>query len=441
MTALYITICLLGITCTWNLYHPPYKQAYRGIAAFIIGVLCGELALFLLPLHLLIVGYFLINDVVNGFWTGLMLFLTFISWCAQLVYIVNSMLSVKPLTQALDQAGIEHLAPNINSEDRSTFWSRILKPFSFRLNNVSCQKGIVYKTVDGQALKLDIYQQKEPLKKTNTEAQPAPVLLYMHGGGLLTYGGTRFGQGLPLLNELASLGWVCVSIDYRLSPRNQWPAHLIDCKTALQWIKQNIQAYGGNPDFVVTAGDSAGGQLSALMALTANDSQFEAKPSPQSPNHDSQNSPHTEKGKSSQVQGAICLSGVMDFCNLYGTSHSSDAGRLWSKSVIKADFHDPANLALFRSANAIATASEHSDPSTIPDCLLIHGTKDSLIAIEESELLAKKLSQVSENKVIFARVPGAQHVFNMLRSIRSELVLAETVRFAQDCHRRHQERP
>ena len=430
MTVLYITICLLGIACTWNLYHPPYKQAYRGIAAFIIGVLCGELALFLLPLQLLIVGYFLINDVVNGFWTGLILFLTFISWCAQLIYIVNAMLSVQPLTQALDDAAIERLVPNTNNEDRSTFWSRILKPFSFRLNNVSCQKGIVYENIDGQTLKLDIYQQKEQPGKPNTDTKAAPVLLYMHGGGLLQYGGTRFGQGLPLLNELASLGWVCVSIDYRLSPRNQWPAHLIDCKTALQWVKQNIEAYGGNPDFVMTAGDSAGGQLSALMALTANDPQFKASPRPQ-------NSPHTEKNTSSQVQGAICFYGVMDFCNLYGTSHSSDAGRLWSKAVIKADFNDPANLALFRSANAIATACDHSDPSTIPDCLLIHGTKDSLIAIEESQLFAEKLSQVSENKVIFAKIPGAQHAFNMLRSIRSERVLAETVRFAQDCHHRH----
>jgi acetyl esterase len=58
-----------------------------------------------------------------------------------------------------------------------------------------------------------------------------------------------------------------VSVDYRLAPEHTYPAAHEDAYTALLWVRQHINEYGGNPKDIVVAGDSAGGNLSACMAL------------------------------------------------------------------------------------------------------------------------------------------------------------------------------
>ena len=68
--------------------------------------------------------------------------------------------------------------------------------------------------------------------------------------------------------HLAARGWVCVAINYRLSPKATWPDHLVDCKRALAWVREHIAEYGGDPDYVVVTGGSAGGHLTAMMGLT-----------------------------------------------------------------------------------------------------------------------------------------------------------------------------
>ena len=82
-------------------------------------------------------------------------------------------------------------------------------------------------------------------------------------------------QGYPLMSQLAERGWVCVSIDYRVSPAHTWPDHIVDVKRALAWVKEHIAEYGGDPDFVAITGGSAGGHLCALAALTPNDPQYQ----------------------------------------------------------------------------------------------------------------------------------------------------------------------
>ncbi|ORB09751.1 esterase, partial [Mycolicibacterium moriokaense] len=76
----------------------------------------------------------------------------------------------------------------------------------------------------------------------------APVLVFVPGGAWVH--GSRLLQGYALMSHLAELGWVCLSIDYRVSPKNTWPDHIVDVKRALAWIKENIADYGGDPDFV-----------------------------------------------------------------------------------------------------------------------------------------------------------------------------------------------
>ncbi len=59
---------------------------------------------------------------------------------------------------------------------------------------------------------------------------------------------------------------IVVSVDYRLAPEYTFPVAHEDSFKALQWVRQNIKTYGGNPEDLVVGGDSAGGNLSACMA-------------------------------------------------------------------------------------------------------------------------------------------------------------------------------
>ena len=101
----------------------------------------------------------------------------------------------------------------------------------------------------------------------------APVLVYIHGGAWVI--GDKREQGLPLLHELARRGWVTVTINYRLSPKATWPDHIVDCKRAVAWVREHIAEYGGDPGFIAVSGGSAGGHLSALVALTPGDPAFQ----------------------------------------------------------------------------------------------------------------------------------------------------------------------
>lgn len=121
-------------------------------------------------------------------------------------------------------------------------------------------------------------------------AQPA---LRATGGGWLT--GHRAFVFTHLLHHLCTQGWVVVAINYRLAPRSPMLAQVQDCKRAIVWVKRNIARFGGDPEFVACAGESAGthsiasrpasaralttalspcagagGHLSLMMALTQN---------------------------------------------------------------------------------------------------------------------------------------------------------------------------
>ena len=79
---------------------------------------------------------------------------------------------------------------------------------------------------------LDIYHPHEPREGG------FPVLLQVHGGAWMI--GEKEQQAKPLMYHMAQRGWLCVAINYRLSPKAAFPAHIIDVKKAIAWIRENI---------------------------------------------------------------------------------------------------------------------------------------------------------------------------------------------------------
>ncbi|MDP9167618.1 MAG: alpha/beta hydrolase, partial [Actinomycetota bacterium] len=116
---------------------------------------------------------------------------------------------------------------------------------------------------DSPSQVLDVWRSKE------LPAQPAPVMIFLPGGAWV-HGG-RILQGYALMSHLAEMGWVCLSIDYRVAPNHPWPQHITDVKTAIAWARANVDKFGGDRNFVTVAGTSAGGHLAALAGLSAGD--------------------------------------------------------------------------------------------------------------------------------------------------------------------------
>ncbi|MBS9534430.1 alpha/beta hydrolase [Mycobacterium sp. M1] len=220
----------------------------------------------------------------------------------------------------------------------------------------------------------------------------APVLVQIHGGAWVS--GRKEGQGEPLMAHLADRGWVCVTVNYRLSPRADWPDHIIDVKRALAWVKAHIAEYGGDPGFVAVTGGSAGGQLAALAALTPGRAEWQ---------------PGFESADTS-VAAAVTFYGVYDFLNRYGGGRD-DMERWLQKRLFKS----PADRDRTRWDQASPIGRVTPDA---PPFFVLHGVNDSLFHVEQAREFVRDLTAVSANPVVYAELPGAQHAFDTLPSLR-----------------------
>lgn len=150
-------------------------------------------------------------------------------------------------TVAVINAGLRAAA----ERDRSTGWERREVPA----------------TADGPAVPVYVYE--PPTAPAGSGSGSRPAVLWIHGGGLVVGHPVAYHD---ICRRLArELGAVVVSVDYRLAPRDPFPAGLDDCAAALRWVHERADDLGVDPTRVAVAGDSAGGGLTAALCQLAHD--------------------------------------------------------------------------------------------------------------------------------------------------------------------------
>src|SRR5689334_20931191 len=98
---------------------------------------------------------------------------------------------------------------------------------------------------------------------------PFPVLIYFHGGGFAIGDLDSYDGVCRSLTNL--VGSIVVSVDYRLAPEHKFPAAPEDCYAATKWVVEHAATLQGDPSHIAIGGDSAGGNLAAVVAQMAQD--------------------------------------------------------------------------------------------------------------------------------------------------------------------------
>jgi acetyl esterase/lipase len=308
----------------------------------------------------------------------------------------------RALCEALGEDYREALGPAGTHLDLDTPLSQLAMPFRFQYDGVEVLKDIAYADHGRRGL-LDVYRKRGETPFSG--AGNAPVLLQVHGGGWTI--GTKDQQGIPLMLDMAARGWVCVAINYRLSPRSAFPDHIIDVKRAIAWIREHGRELGADPSYVAITGGSAGGHLAALAALTPNDPEYQ---------------PGFEDADTT-LQAAAPHYGVYDLAGATGTRQ---AVRLRDRYL--------GPRVLFKDARTDLAAFERASPllrvnPDAPPFFVIHGRHDSLVQVTQAAEFVRRLREVSTQPVAYAALPGTQHAFDIFPSIRSAHVVRGVDRF------------
>ncbi len=309
----------------------------------------------------------------------------------------------------IDEA-LEDLEPSRDDAPRVPRSHLAVPPLMFVTRGVRRERGLVYSEVDGQRLRLDIYRPATTTPDPSGSG-PRPAVIQVHGGGW--FAGSRYEQGIPLLNHLAQIGWVGFNVDYRLSPEATFPDQIVDVKRAIAWVRENASELGIDPELICITGGSAGGHLTALAGLTENDPAYQ---------------PGFEESDTS-LAAVVPFYGVYDLTNSNGFYY--DGMREWvlEKVVFKRRFADDPDA--FRDASP--SFRVHADA---PPFLVIHGERDTLVPVADARDFVARLRTVSRHPVRYVELPAAEHAFDLWPSERTARIAEGIGRFLTAIARR-----
>ena len=252
---------------------------------------------------------------------------------------------------------------------------------------------VTYCTRHGTRLAMDVYQ--PPARA----ARPAPVALYVHGGGYALGDRKLHGLGAGLANHAGALvpqlraslnqrGLVVVSIDYRLAPLSPWPAALQDAKCAVRFLRAHASSLGIDPGRIGVWGSSGGGALVSLLGLAGPEAGFD----------------HGQYAdQSSAVQAVV---------DMFGPADLTDLGDSEPFARVVAGMALGTSAGVRRSASPLSyVGSGAGAVGGGPPFLILHGTDDQGIRPRQSQELARRLDAAGV-PVRLVLVQGADHGLN-----------------------------
>jgi acetyl esterase/lipase len=397
-----LAVSIVAVLLTVNAFSPVRREPLA-VLSFVLGWIPGEL-----PIQVMLVEAIAIlvlaREGALRHWTGWAgLALTVASW-AGLIRLAFVARGAKGLVDtALTEATMGPVdVEGFDSSPAWNYWWRLAIAVPFRWRAIRRIRNIDYWGDGLGRHRLDILQPR------GGPPRPGPVLIYIHGGAWVI--GDKRQQGIPMMHELIQRGWVCVAINYRLSPKAVWPDHVVDCKRAVAWVRAHIAEYGGDPSFIAVSGGSAGGQLSALVALTPDETHWQ---------------PGFEDADTS-VDACIPYYGVYDMTGDPEGSGAYGPGllELLEKKVMKVPIEP--NRGLFEQASPT-----HRVTGSAPPMFVFHGANDTLVPVEVARQFVQRLRETSGSPVGYVELPRTQHAFDVLASIRCRHTTIGAVRFLE----------
>jgi acetyl esterase/lipase len=225
--------------------------------------------------------------------------------------------------------------------------------------DIRLEKDLVYGKGGDVDLKLDLAMPK-------TEG-PFAAVVCVHGGGWKAGKRQDFEK---TMEGLARRGFVGATITYRLTPVAKFPAQIEDCKAAVRWLRANAKKYQINSDRIGAVGFSAGGHLVCLLGTSDKDDGLEG------------NGGNPEQ--SSRVQAVVSFFGPTDFTT---KTWNDDIEKEFLIPFFGGTFEEKSDL--YKRGSPIAYVTKDDPPF-----LFFHGSKDELVNIRHSQLLADKLQSV-----------------------------------------------
>ena len=176
-----------------------------------------------------------------------------------------------------------------------------------------------------------------------------PAVLDIHGGG---WKQRQVEQDKPMMERLATHGFVTAIVAYRLSTEAKYPAAIYDCKAAVRYLRAHAEELKIDPERIGVMGGSAGGHLTGLLAMTNGLPEFEGD----GPNRD----------QSSAVKAAIVMAGSQDL-----VAANKDKSNEGTVAFLGATYQEKPEI------YAQASPITHVRPG-VPPTIFIEGEKDSL---------------------------------------------------------------